>query len=232
MKNKVYIIQTLLIAIAIFAIAGCAKDNYVAPKSILSGHVVYNGQAVGVRTNGFASGGAQLELWQHGYAFFTKIPVFVNQDGSYSALLFDGDYLLDRLSGAPWVNQTDSITVHVKGNTIVDVPVTPFHFVSAATYTNTATTVTATITITKPNAASVLTSAGLYLGRTTLVDNKLNDGAVSVAASAITIGTPFTATITIPAALQTASVIYARVGVTTVGSTELEFSQVVAITLH
>ena len=65
-----------------------------------------------------------------------------------------------------------------------------------------------------------------------MVDNKLNDGAVSVAASAITIGTPFTATVTIPAALQTNSVIYARVGVTTVGSTELEFSPVFAITLH
>jgi len=232
MKIRSYIIQTLCIGIAVLAIAGCAKDNYQAPQSILSGHVVYNGTAVGVRSNGFTSGGAQLELWQHGYQLFTKIPIYVNQDGSYSAIVFDGNYKLDRLSGSPWVNQPDSIDVHVSGNTNVDVPVTPYFFVSNATYTNTATTVTANITVTKPNATSVLTSANLYIAKTQFVDNKLNDGAASVAGTTITIGTAFNATVNIPASLQSATVIYARVGVLTAGQTEMEFSPVFPITLH
>lgn len=223
MKNKTYIIfYTLLIAL--FAISSCKKDNYKAPQSYLTGHVVYQNTPVGVRSNGYASGGAQMQLYQHGYQFFTPIPVYIAYDGSYSALLFDGDYLLTRLSGAPWVNQTDSIKVHVSGNTVVDVPVTPYFMVSSATYTNTAATVTSAITITKPNATSALEAVRLYLSRTNLVDQNYNDAVVNIAPSAITVGTAFTATANIPSALLTADAVYARVGVKTTGVAELEYS--------
>lgn len=231
MKNKAYIIIQAIF-IAVVAITGCKKDNYTAPKSYLTGHVTYQGSPVGVRSNGYASGGAQLELWQHGYQFFTKIPVYIAFDGSYSALLFDGDYLLDRLSGAPWVNQTDSIAVHVKGNTTVDVPVTPYFFISKATYTNTATTVTSTITYTQPSPTSVLQSVVLYLSKTILVDANYNDASLTVSPTGLTPGTPFTATINIPTSLLTAGTIYARVGIKTTGVTELEYSAPVAIQLH
>lgn len=229
MKIKSYIIQTLFIAA--LAVSGCTKDNYTAPKSYLTGHVVYQGTSVGVRSNGFASGGAQLELWQHGYQFFTKIPVYINYDGSYSALVFDGDYLLDRLSGAPWVNQTDSIKVHVKGNTNVDVPVTPYFLVSNATYTNTSTSVTSTITITQPNPSSTLEAVRLYLSKTILLDQSQNDVNVNIAPAGIAIGTPFTATAAIPASLLNADAIYARVGVKTIGVVELAYSPPVKIQL-
>jgi hypothetical protein len=223
MKNKTHILfYTLLIAL--FAISSCKKDNYKAPQSYLTGHVTYQGAPVGVRSNGYASGGAQLQLWQHGYQFFTPIPVYIAFDGSYSALLFDGDYLLTKLAGAPWVNQTDSIKVHVSGNTVVDVPVTPYFMVSSATYTNTATTVTSTITITKPNASSTLEAVRLYLSSTTLVDQNYNAVVVNIAPSTVTVGTAFTVTATIPAALLSADAIYARVGVKTTGVAELEYS--------
>jgi hypothetical protein len=220
-----------VLLIAVLIIPGCKKDNYTAPKSLLTGHVVYQGNVLGVRSNGFSSGGAQLELWQHGYQFFTKIPVYIAQDGSYSALLFDGDYLLTRLKGAPWVDQTDSILVKVKGNTIVDVPVIPYFYVSNATYTKSAASVTSAITITQVNASSTLEAVRLYLSKTILVDQNQNNAVVNISPADIIPGTPFSASITIPNSLLGGEAIYARVGVKTTGVAELEYSMPVKILL-
>src|SRR4051812_34652244 len=108
MKSKVFLSIGILICVLI---AACTKDNYDPPKSMLSGQVVYQGQPVGVRSNG-----VQLELWQPGYQFFTKIPIYVDQDGTFSAALFDGNYKLTRLKGnGPWADNTDTINVVVKG---------------------------------------------------------------------------------------------------------------------
>src|SRR5690554_1512804 len=104
------IIKYIITLSVILFITGCEIDNYEAPKSFLEGKVVYNNQPVGVRSNG-----VQLELWQPGYALYSKIPVYVSQDGSFSASVFDGDYKLVRLEGAPWVNNTDTIDVQVRG---------------------------------------------------------------------------------------------------------------------
>jgi hypothetical protein len=93
-------------------LTGCEKDNYQQPKSVLKGRIVYDGQVIGLRSNG-----VQLELWQHGYQLFTKIPVHVEQDGTFSASLFDGNYKLVRLRGnGPWTDNSDSIDVQLKGS--------------------------------------------------------------------------------------------------------------------
>src|SRR5688572_5356036 len=118
MKYKLsFIIGSLVVFLA-----ACKKDNFEPPKSWLTGKVVYQNQPLGVRSNG-----VQLELWQPGYANFSKIPVFVAQDGTFSANVFDGNYKLTFLRGnGPWVETTDTINVSVKGSTEVDVPVTPY----------------------------------------------------------------------------------------------------------
>jgi hypothetical protein len=229
MKFRLYIFQTLIIAV--LAVTGCKKDNYTPPSSILSGHVVYQNAAIGVRSNGAATGGAQLELWQHGYAFFTKIPIYIAFDGSYSSLLFDGDYLLVRAAGAPWVAQTDSIRVHVAGNTTVDVPVTPYFLVNSATYAKGTGTVTATINVTKVNATSTLEAVRLYVSRTILVDQNQNDANTSVVGTTVTPGTPFSATVTLPASLVNADAVYVRVGVKTTGVAELAYSPPILLQL-
>src|SRR5690606_36045642 len=84
-------------------LAGCDNifglDNYDEPDSMLSGRVVYNGQPVNVRT-----GGIELELWEPGFELETKIPVYVSQEGEYSAALFAGNYKLNAIRGqGPWV---------------------------------------------------------------------------------------------------------------------------------
>jgi hypothetical protein len=219
MKNNIFI-YLLLFVLAVGS-WGCTKDNYQPPKSQLTGRVVYNGQAIGLRSNG-----VQLELWQHGYAFFTKIPVNVDQNGSYSALLFDGKYKLTRQNGVgPWVNNTDSIDVQVSGNTIVDVPVTPFSVVKTATYQKDGTNITATASIETVTTTNPLEAVRLYVFRTALVDDVNQDAVISIpAAQILDITQPLTLTVPIPASLANAASVYVRVGVKTSGVSELAYS--------
>src|SRR5690606_35052357 len=122
MNNYLY----SLLSIVVIMVMGCEKDNYEEPTSMLTGRVVYQGEPLGMR-----SGGVQLELWQHGYELFSKIPVHVDQDGSFSARLFDGDYKLVLLRGnGPWADNTDSLDVHIKGSATVDVPVDPYFVIT------------------------------------------------------------------------------------------------------
>lgn len=226
MKIKPYL-YILLFMVAVGSI-GCAKDNYDEPESMLSGRVVYEGQPIGVRSNG-----VQLELWQRGYAFFSKIPVYVNQDGSFSARLFDGDYKLTRQNGVgPWINNTDSIDVQIRGNTVIDVPVTPYTIVRSATYQRNGTTITAAANVQTVSTANPLESVRLYVFRTALVDD-VNQNAITVLeASAIpNITQPVVMNVTVPAALAGLEAVYVRVGVKTAGVTELAYSPAEKIAL-
>lgn len=169
----------LYIAAALLTgLMACKKDNFDPPGSVLKGRIVYNGQPLGVRTptvnasGGTTTGGVQLELWQYGYQLFTKIPVYVNQDGTFSASLFDGNYKLVRLGGAPWQNNTDSIDINLKGSLEIDVPVVPYFTISNASYTfNKAdSTITANFTVNNVVAGRTLEVASLSVGPTQFVD--------------------------------------------------------------
>lgn len=216
------ILSSFIAMLLCILVIGCKKDNYEKPTSILSGKVVYNKQAVGVR-----SAGVQLELWQHGFQLFTKIPVYVSQDGSFSASLFDGNYKLVRLPGnGPWINNTDSIDVTVKGGTTVEVPVQPYFIIKNAMASKTGTTVTATFSIERINASQPLESASLYLGKTEIVDAVNNLKAGGLSASQIgDITAPVTINVTIPATLTGESFFYARIGVKTAGVGEQIYTQ-------
>lgn len=215
MKNIFYI--TLLSALTFLS---CKKDNFEPPKSTLSGRVVYQGQALGVRSDG-----VQLELWQRGFALFTKIPVYIAQDGSYSTSLFDGNYKLVRLRGnGPWVDNTDSIDVAVNGATQLDVPVVPHFTLSNVTFQKTGTSITATFTVTKVNQSSTLERVNLYIGTTIIVDNTRQDASSQKVATDIVVGQPNTLTVTIPATLATRDYMFARVGVKATNSGEALFS--------
>lgn len=163
---------------ALLMLAACTKDNYDPPGSTLTGRVVYQGQPIGVRTPAVnntgtsTTGGVQLELWQRGYQLFTKIPVYINQDGSFSASLFDGDYKLVRLGGAPWQNNTDSIDIQVRGSMSIDVPVIPYFTVNtpAFIFNKSDTTITGTFTATQVVAGRTVESASISVGSTQFVD--------------------------------------------------------------
>ncbi len=223
MKN---IILTTAILTSLFIITGCEYDNYKAPESLLTGTVVYNGTAVGVR-----SGGCRLELWQYGYPLRQKIDIYIAQDGTFSARLFDGNYKLVRLSGAPWpANNTDSISVTVKGNTSVEVPVVPYFITKNETIIHDAGVITATCTIEKLGTLNIQ-SLQLLVGRTALVDVNNNVQSTTVTTGLTDLSTPKTITVTLNDAMKARDYIFARIAVRTSGVTERYYSPVFKINL-
>lgn len=206
----------------------CKKDNVKPLSSVLSGRVVYQAQPLGVRSNG-----VQLELWQHGYQLFSKIPVYVAQDGTFSAVVGDGDYKLVRLRGnGPWADNTDSIDVHVAGSATIDVPVDPFFVIKSAAFQKSGTNVTATFTIQKVNTTKALESVTLYLGQTVITDANNNIAAATTPASGIADPTqPIALTVTIPAAFSTKDYVFARAAVKISGVSERLYSEPAKVTL-
>jgi hypothetical protein len=171
--------SSLYIALALVAaLMACKKDNFDPPGSVLKGRVVYNGQPVQVRTpqvnanGGSTTGGVQLELWQYGYQLFTKIPVYINQDGTFSASLFDGNYKLVRLGGAPWENNTDSIDIQLNGQKEIDVPVVPYYTISdaACTFNKADSSVSATFTVNSVSPSKSLDIVSISVSPTQFVD--------------------------------------------------------------
>ncbi len=164
MNTKYYFLIVILSAL----FAGCGKDNYDEPGSFVTGSVVYNGQPVGVKGTGST---VQLEIWQKGYQLYTSIPVYVTQDGTFSAVLFDGNYKLVSKSGnGPWVSKQDTVDFVVKGKTTVDYPVTPFYTISGESFTLSGSTLTATFTINQVSGTQPVERAILVVNKTGYVD--------------------------------------------------------------
>jgi hypothetical protein len=211
MKRILYIFCTA----GIMLLAACEKDNLKEPASILSGNVTFEGQNIGVRSEG-----VQFEIWQSGYAFFTKIPLNIAQDGSFKATLHDGDYKLVRLSNAgPWANNTDTINVSLNREASVNIPVDPYFVIRNASINKSGTNVTATFTIEKNGTHSrVFEAARLFIGRYYILDFVRNQ--TSAAAAGVVLGTPVTVNLAIPTAIANDDFIFARVGVKTTGIAE------------
>lgn len=218
MKSNI-LFPALIICVVL---AGCAKDNRKAPESTISGTVMYEKQPLGVRSNG-----VQLELWQYGYQLFSKIPVYIDQDGTFSAKVFDGNYKLTILRGnGPWADRTDSIDVKVSGETIVDVPVDPYFIIKNEKFERSGTSVTATFNLQRVNTTRALELVRIYIGQTNITDQVNNVTNAQKAASAITdLNQQVTVSATIPASLSTRDYVFARVGVKAVGVAELLYSQ-------
>lgn len=215
-KNLSFAIMAFAIAIA-----GCTKDNYKQPTSVIKGRVVYQGQPVGVRSNG-----VQLELWQHGFQLFSKIPVYVDQDGSFSASVFDGDYKLVQLKGnGPWVDKTDSIDVQVRGESVIDVPVTPYFTITNETFTKSGTTITGTGKVTKIS-TNAIERVTLYIGTTAIVDANNNSTKLDKTGTAVAdLTQPLSFNLTLPANLSSRDFVFVRLGVKTAGIGEMAYTK-------
>lgn len=218
MKTKHFLYSFLIWGITL--IVACAKDNFEPPKSKLTGRLVYNGEPIGVR-----SGGVAFELWEHGHQLFSSIPLNIAQDGSFSAMLFDGDYKLVRAKGSgPWIDVSDSIDLSLNGNASLDVPVQPYYIVKDVSFVKDGSDVKATFTIQTVNSSKALELVRLYIGPNLILDQTNNTARKEAARSAINIAQPVTLSVTIPASLATEDYIFARVGIKTSGIAELLYS--------
>lgn len=210
---------TLIAAIGLL-FTGCEYDNYDEPNATLNGRVVYNGNPVGVRIDG-----ARLELWQDGYADKKKIDVYIGQDGHYSAALFNGQYKLVRVAGAPWEAQSsDTTVIDVKGQTVRDIEVKPFMVINNESFRKNGSNVEANFTVDRIVDAAKLEEVKLYFSKNMLLDNNNNDGAVSIDISSIVLGSGTSFTAQVPASLASRDV-FVKLGVRSDKSNEFYYTQ-------
>lgn len=164
--------KLLSIFLSLVLLSGCGLDNYDEPESFLTGKVVYQGEALQLRGTNER---VRLQLYQDGYAYHNPIEAFVKQDGSFSVLLFNGTYkIVTRDLNGPWVNSRDTTVVTVKGNTEMNIEVTPFFTVSDADMTLSAQTVKATFTIHRIVKDAEIERVLLLVNDTQFIDDEIN----------------------------------------------------------
>jgi len=221
-------ILTLITAAASLFLASCSEyDNFDAPEVTLTGKVVYQGKAISVRNNG-----PQLELWQDGYPLRSAITVYMNQDGSFSAKLFAGQYKLVRRADAPWLQQaTDTIRVNLTGNTNIDVPVTPYFTITNETFQKSGNTINASFVVNKVVQTANVELVRLYLGKSVLTDQVQREVRVDGSVPSLVFGAQTSLSADIPDNLKSLDFIYARVGVKTTTAGEYVYSPVQKIAL-
>ncbi len=233
---KITLQYILLLAICA-AGSACKKDNYAEPASTLSGKLVYKGETFGVEAKQ-----VPLQLYQYGLGAVGPINETVNQDGTYSVLLFDGNYKLiipngqgpfrwkQLASGAP-----DSLAIVMKGNQTLDLEVTPYYMIRTPQITGGAGKVTAVFKaekiITDANAKNI-EKVILYINKTQFVSSDPNNIAkTELAGSAITDPNNISINVTVPPSkVGTQTYVYARIALKIDGIEDPIFSPLQKIT--
>ncbi len=127
MNTKYYILFLGLI----LSLGSCEIDNYEEPKSLFEGALTYQGDTIRVAQND-----VRFQLWQSGFGKEGPLDVHVTQDGSFSSLLFNGDYRLKFIDGqGPFKaisqggQQGDTIYLNLNGSTNMELEVMPYYMI-------------------------------------------------------------------------------------------------------
>ena len=247
--KKFRFLYSLSFLALLLGMGSCQKDNYDAPKTTFTGHLVYQGKSIQVKNNGNGVSAVYFELWQPGYGKSGAIDVYLNQDGSFSALLFNGEYqLVIPASQGPFVSlendksHSDTIPLSLHGNTDMDIEVLPYYTVDKADFTVGADSVvaaSASITkVIKDTRAKDIESVHLYVNRTSFVDEDNNIASGSVAGGDIADLSNIKLTAKIPKDISGGNIgvadqgyFYARVGVKITGVDDMMFSEITKVQL-
>jgi len=216
----------------------CQKDNYDPPKSAFTGAITYQGDTIRV-----ASGQVNFELWQPGFGKLEPIGVNMDQNGAFSALLFNGDYKLDFPSGqGPFISdeintddQSDTIAVHIQGNTSLDIEVLPYYMIRSPEFSLSGKMVTGSCQVEKivtDARAKDVETMTLYLNKTAFVDNNNNIATASVNGADIVDLNAVSLSTDVPDMVPTQAYVFARIGLKIKDVEDLMFSPIVKIPLQ
>lgn len=240
MKNCFRYIS-LIAVIASFA--SCKKDNFAPPGSYLTGALLYKGDTIRVERNQ-----VPFQLYQYGFGRVAPISSTFAQDGSYSQVLFNGNYKLIIPNGqGPFMwNQDasgnpDSLSVTMSGSQNLPLEVTPFYMVRNAqfAYSGSDSMVTATFKaekiITDPAMMKDIERVSLYINRTEFTSGGDNIAFTDMAGSSITDPNNITLKVKMPFDTKlstfTQDYMYARVGIKMVNVEDMIFSDVVMVSI-
>jgi hypothetical protein len=232
MKSLFRYVCALSMAAAVFS---CEKDNREPPQSQLTGRVVYQGEPIEVERNQ-----VPFQLYQYGFGRVGPIDGSIAQDGSYSALLFDGEYKFIIPNGqGPFIwKQTaagtpDSVTVTMNGSQQLDLEVTPYYMVRNTQISASGGNVNATFAlekiITDANAKDI-EEVNLYINKTQFVSGGNQIASSGKAGADISDMNNIALSVAIPSIVPTQNYVFARVGVKIAGVEDLLFSPLVKVT--
>lgn len=220
----------ILAATFLLAATSCKKDNYTAPQSMLTGKFHYKGEPIQVEYNQ-----VPFEVYQYGFGKVGPITETIAPEGTYSHLLFDGDYkLVVRAGQGPFYwpqpgGKSDSIAITVKGNTVRDIEVEPYYMIRTPQFSYASGKVTAKFKIDKiitDTRAKDVETAAVFINKTQFVSPSDNVGRTDVAGSAVTDPNNVSLTVTVPAISPVQNYVFARIGVKAVGVEDWIFSPV------
>lgn len=220
----------------VILLASCEYDNYDEPDLTLDGHIVYQGDPIGVSYNDVS-----LELWEMGWQEQAPINVAIDQDGSFSALLFKGDYKLVIPAGrGPFrslINaetQSDTLLVNLSGSTHLDVEVMPYYMFRNHEFSLTGGEVQATFTLEKiltGEEGADIEEVSLYLSKTQFVDNRTSVAEAHLPGHELQNLSGIQLGVSVPEMVPSQDYLFARIGVRIQGVEHRLFSEVERIEL-
>ncbi|MBO9203253.1 MULTISPECIES: DUF3823 domain-containing protein [Niastella] len=232
MKSYINYIALLLT----IATASCKKDNYDPPTSKLTGRVVYKGEAIGTEYDQ-----VRFELYQDGFGKTGPIGATFAPDGSYSMLLFNGNYKFiipngqgpfkwkQTAAGAP-----DTMLITMQGNQQLDIDVTPYYMIRNPQMNKSGGNISGTFKIEKiisDASARDVESVSLYINKTTFVSGANNVAVKTVNGNDITDPNNVNLSVAVPTLTPAQGYVYARIGLKIAGMEDRIFSPVVKIDL-
>ena len=223
MKN----INSLILILGLFLVTGCELDNFDEPKSEFKGRFVYEGEALQLRGTAYDND-CMMYAYQEGPEYENRgaINLFVNSDGEFNSLMYDGLYkIVLRQDRGPWIPRQDTIEVNIKGNQILDVEVTPYFLIKDTKIDFQNKVVKVKCKINQVVETASIDRAVIYISKTKLVDN-----VAKIAEKSFTNLNPgeheFTFDLSDNGVTDAAKFLYARVGVKARQGNDYIFSEV------
>lgn len=206
-------------------------DNYDEPNAQLTGAFLHDGDSIRVSYSDVT-----FELWQSGFGAESPINVTVDQNGSYSAVLFEGDYRLVIPPGqGPFISSgigdagSDTLNVQLQGDQVLDIEVMPYYMIRNPQFSISNRTVSADLAleqiVTDTNARNV-EYVRLFISKTRYVDNRTSISTSEISGSDITSMNDINLTTDVPEMTPTQDYIFARVGVKIESVEDLIFSPI------
>lgn len=216
--------------------AACEYDNYDEPNVTFEGNIAYEGEPIGVSYNDVS-----LELWEMDWEEQAPVNVSIDQDGSFSALLYNGDYKLVIPAGrGPFRSitnaetQSDTLLVRVDGDTHLDVEVMPYYMVRNHSFTLSGSEIQASVSLEQiitGNDGADIEEVSFYLSKTQYVDNRTSVAETHIPGHEIESLTNIQLGLTVPEMVPTQDYIFARIGVRISGVQHRLFSEIERIEL-
>lgn len=223
-------IKYLFITFLALMLASCELDNFDAPTSQLKGRFVYNGEALQMRgTGGDWDQIINAVQIDDRFENVGTIPIFVNANGEFNNLMYDGHYkLVVRQDRGPWVPIKDSIDVYIDGNTNLDIEVTPYLMLRNSEITLENNTVKVKTDVEQIVEDATISELKVYLSSTQFVDDRVRIGEYTCQDSKIG-SNEFNYDFSNDDKIKNSIFLYARVALKANGANEYIFSKVIQL---